>query len=78
MDQESHSFIVRMWREPTIDTHDGASWRGTITHVLSGEQLHFWELGAVQRFIAERVGIKAGMSRGARSGLLGLLGRANR
>lgn len=41
------SFVIRIWIEEPGDESSGATWRGHITHVLSGNQHYFQELNAI-------------------------------
>ena len=49
---ESHSFIVKIWREETAEEAGEAMWRGHITHVPSGQRRYFQALDDVSHFIA--------------------------
>ena len=57
----SHSFIVRFWLEETAEEAGRASWRGYVTHALSGERYCLRELEDVIFFILpylEGLGVK--------------------
>lgn len=67
MDDKTHSFIVRVWREkPDEDSFDlpqdvqtaQETWRGWIEAVGSGHRLYFQDLQSAFRFIQESAGIK--------------------
>lgn len=47
----SHSFIVRVWLEETAEEAGQAVWRGSITHVPSGQRKYLQELGELVAFI---------------------------
>lgn len=47
----SHSFIVRVWLEETAEETGRAVWRGSITHVPSGQRKYLQELGEIIAFI---------------------------
>jgi hypothetical protein len=47
----SHSFIVRVWLEETAEEAGRAIWRGSITHVPSGQRKYLQELGELVAFI---------------------------
>ncbi len=48
---DSHLFTVRLWPDPRAG--GGASWRGRVTHVLSGETRHFREWPALLDFLSD-------------------------
>ena len=48
-----HSFIIRIWMEATVAEAHRAAWRGSITHVPSGERRSFEDLDAIDTFIEE-------------------------
>jgi hypothetical protein len=48
----SHSFIVRIWRDPDAEGMDGTDWRGYVIHVPSGKQHSLKKLGDILTFIA--------------------------
>lgn len=57
----SHSFIVKVWLEETVNQAGQALWRGHITHVLSGERHYIQDLYYLPVFIApylEGMGVK--------------------
>lgn len=54
MDQlefNTHSFVVKVWREGAEDDHEEGQWRGHITHVPSGERRYLKGLGGIAAFI---------------------------
>jgi hypothetical protein len=51
----SHSFIVKVWVEQARSARRGATWRGHITHVPSGDRVYVDELDAIALFIAPRL-----------------------
>lgn len=52
MHQElTHSFVVKLWVEEVDPTTDRSSWRGHITHVLSGEREYFQSIQKMNHFI---------------------------
>lgn len=54
MDQlefNTHSFVVKIWRESTDDDQEEGQWRGHITHVPSGERRYLKGLGSIAAFI---------------------------
>jgi hypothetical protein len=57
----THSFIFKMWLEESAAEAGRATWRGHITHVLSGERSYVKELRDVTTFVRpylERMGIR--------------------
>lgn len=40
-EQESHSFVVRLWREYQAQSDGDLVWRGWVEHVQSGERYYF-------------------------------------
>lgn len=58
---ESHSFIVKIWLEESLEEADQVVWRGHVTHVPSEDRRYFQTLDDIVDFIApylERIGIK--------------------
>ena len=59
----THSFIVKVWLEETIEQSGQAKWRGYITHVPSGRRQYLESLDGVADFITgylESMGVKLG------------------
>ena len=56
MEEETHSFIIRIW-----DAIDGPgnrpeeTWRGSIDYVGSGKRLYFNDLNSIASFIKEQI-----------------------
>ncbi len=48
---DSHLFTLRLW--PQSRANEPMTWRGEVTHVLSGETRHFREWPALVAFLAE-------------------------
>lgn len=40
-DQESHSFVIRLWQERQMRAETAVVWRGWIEHVQSGKRHYF-------------------------------------
>ncbi len=58
---ESHSFIVKVWLEESLDDASEAIWRGHITHVPSEERRYLRDLEDIIDFIGpylEHIGVK--------------------
>jgi hypothetical protein len=51
-ENETHSFIIKLWCEEPATEAGPAFWRGHITHVPSGQRRYFQELAAIAAFIA--------------------------
>jgi hypothetical protein len=60
----SYPFVIRIWLEDSAEGGHGATWRGHITHVPSGERRYFDSLDDIASFVApylERMGVKLGL-----------------
>jgi hypothetical protein len=55
--QDTQSFIVRVWQETRSEPREEAVWRGVVTHVGSQQQLYFQDLSRLMDFIKEKAGI---------------------
>jgi hypothetical protein len=51
LESNTHSFIVKIWLEETVEEADRATWRGHITHVPSGERRYLKDLDGITAFI---------------------------
>ena len=51
-ESKTHSFIVKMWLEETINETARVKWRGHITHVPDGERRYLESAEAIPPFIA--------------------------
>lgn len=47
----THSFVVKVWREEPADNGHRGRWRGHITHVPSGERSYLKNLNGIVAFI---------------------------
>jgi hypothetical protein len=59
----THSFIVKIWLEETIEETGQAEWRGYITHVPSNERRYVRNMNEIAVFVApylEAMGVKLG------------------
>ena len=64
-EDESHSFIIRVWLEDAARQGRPALWRGHITHVPGGERRSVQDLDAITAFIApylEAMGVDLGLT----------------
>jgi hypothetical protein len=50
-ERDTHSFIVKIWQEESVEEAGGALWRGRITHVPDSAQTHFQDLMDIPLFI---------------------------
>lgn len=60
-ESNTHSFIVKVWLEETIEEACQPIWRGHITHVPSGERRYLQDLDKIAAFVEpylERMGVK--------------------
>ena len=56
VDQDTHSFIVRVWDEPRkLGSKPQKFWRGSIIYVGSDKRLYFDDLNSIANFIREQV-----------------------
>lgn len=65
-ESNTHSFIVKVWLEETLEEAGHAKWRGYITHVQSGRRRYMEKLDDVGAFIApylESMGVNLGICR---------------
>ncbi len=53
MEDNSDSFIVRIWREAVDATGSVAAWKGFITHVGTDQHRHFHDLDVIAQFIQD-------------------------
>lgn len=47
----THSFVVKVWLEETVEEAGRARWRGHVTHVASGERRYLESLSGLAAFI---------------------------
>ncbi len=48
---ELHSFIVRIWLEERAAECACSVWRGSVTHVISGQRVHFCDIESLPSLI---------------------------
>ncbi len=46
-----HSFIVRIWLEESAAESTHPTWRGSVTHVISGRRIYFDDLALLLKLI---------------------------
>ena len=51
MELSTQAFTIRIWIEDTEEETGKATWRGYITHVMSGERCYIEDLDAISLFI---------------------------
>ena len=51
LEENTHSFIVKIWLEEITDETSDVLWRGYITHVSSGARLYLKELSDIIDFV---------------------------
>jgi hypothetical protein len=52
IDQRTHAFVIRIWLEEIDSATRQATWRGHVTHVLSGDRRYISQLADIVDFIA--------------------------
>ena len=65
-EEQTHSFVIRLWLEEIEEETGHVVWRGHITHVASGERRYLKELDDIIEFIIpylEILGVKFGIYR---------------
>ena len=61
---DTHSFVIKIWLEETIEEAGRVTWRGHITHVQSGRRRYFNDLDGISSFVKpylEDMGVKVGL-----------------
>ena len=77
MEDETHSFVVRVWPEGVDREGQLTDWRGYVDDIASGQRFHFQDLQEITHFIAQQIGLKA-KSNSRWQSLLGRIKRAPR
>ena len=54
---DAASFIIRIWKEAEDPDGNVLLWRGVIERVGHNQRFYFQELGSIERYIGERLGI---------------------
>ena len=52
----AETFVIRLWLEAADDDGQQTTWRGHVTHVMSGERQYVQSLRAVADFIDSYLG----------------------
>ncbi len=63
LEANTHSFVVRVWLEESVQEAGRATWRGHVTHVPSGERRYLKDLDDTTAFMAfylKKMGVKLG------------------
>ena len=50
-EEQTHSFVIRLWREEIDEETGWVVWRGYITHVASGERFSIKDLDDIVEFL---------------------------
>ena len=58
MENDTHSFIIRVWYEAQDGDGNILAWRGSIDHVGSKNRLYFQNFDGIVRFIQEQSGVR--------------------
>ncbi len=59
LEDDTHSFVVRVWPEAVDREGQLTGWRGYVDDIASGQRFHFQDLQEIARFIARQIGLKA-------------------
>lgn len=57
MQQDTYSFVVRIWPEAADSRGHVLAWRGSVDNVSNGERLYFDEIEDVPAFIRKQIGL---------------------
>ena len=53
----TQSFIVRIWNDADLETGKIKAWRGSIVHVGHGSRFYFYNLNSIPDFIRKQTGM---------------------
>ena len=53
IEEETHSFVIRLWSEPRDELQSTAEWRGWVQHVQNGERHYFRNLTEIGHIVAD-------------------------
>ena len=59
MEDDTHSFVVRIWHEAVDDEGQPTAWRGYVDDIGSGERFHFHDPSEIGNLIAQQIGLKS-------------------
>ena len=57
MQQDTYSFVVRIWPEAADSRGQVLAWRGSVDSVSTGERIYFDEIEDVPAFIRKQIGL---------------------
>jgi hypothetical protein len=57
---DTDSFILRIWYDAASGNGKRRTWRGSIIHVGSGKRIYFHNLSSIKAFIQKQTGIGDG------------------
>ena len=55
---DTQSFILRIWNDASAGSGRMKIWRGSIVHVGSGKRIYFHDLNSITPFIQKQTGIR--------------------
>jgi len=58
IEEETHSFVIRLWSEPRDGAESTAEWRGWVQHVENGERHYFRDLTEIGHIVASHLSEK--------------------
>ena len=64
LESSTHSFVIKIWLEETVEETGRTVWRGHITHVSSGERRFIKNLSEIHLFVTpylQEAGVKLGL-----------------
>jgi hypothetical protein len=67
---DTQSFILRIWNDSPSGNAKEKSWRGSIVHVGSGKRIYFHDLNSITPFIRRQTGMGYGVFRSWLSSLI--------
>jgi hypothetical protein len=50
-EQDTHVFIVRIWREPREIEEAQAEWRGVVEHIPTGQRRYFKDMDEIKHVV---------------------------
>ena len=55
MEDDTHSFVVRIWHEALDQEGNPTAWRGYVDHIASGKRYYFADLKGIVSFIEQQL-----------------------